>query len=121
MSLLYYSAMYHCGVGGDWHEVVIRGEQTEQEMHAREAIIAAAQQLPEGIAGVAGPVAPQGICSVCCVDQESEDNHLLQCDRCGAFVHMGCYGVAAAPEGRQWLCDVCQLGVLSSTLSIAML
>ena len=50
--------------------------------------------------------------SVCGEEEETAFNHLLQCDGCCSFVHMACYGVAAPPEGRLWLCDLCQLGAL---------
>ena len=50
--------------------------------------------------------------SVCGEEEETEQNHLLQCDGCREFVHMDCYGVGAPPEGRLWLCDVCKLGEL---------
>ena len=48
--------------------------------------------------------------SVCGEEEETAENHLLQCDACRAFVHMDCYGVAASPESALWLCDVCALG-----------
>lgn len=48
--------------------------------------------------------------SACGEDEETGDNHLLQCDACLQFVHMDCYGVSASPEGRLWLCDACYLG-----------
>ncbi len=48
--------------------------------------------------------------SACGEEDETGDNHLLQCDACRLFVHMDCYGVADCPEGRPWLCDVCSLG-----------
>lgn len=35
----------------------------------------------------------------------------LQCAKCHLFVHMNCYGVAEAPNGKAWLCDVCALGL----------
>lgn len=51
-----------------------------------------------------------GMRSVCGEEEETTFNHLLQCDGCRSFVHMACYGVAAPPEGRLWLCDLCKLG-----------
>lgn len=51
--------------------------------------------------------------SVCGEEEETEQNHLLQCDGCREFAHMDCYGVGAPPEGRLWLCDVCKLGKLN--------
>lgn len=51
-------------------------------------------------------------CSVCGEEEETDCNHLLQCDGCRDFVHMACYGVAVPPEGRLWLCDLCKLGAL---------
>ena len=54
-----------------------------------------------------------GVCSVCGEEEETAFNHLLQCDGCRSFVHMACYGVAAPPEGRLWLCDLCKLGALA--------
>ena len=57
--------------------------------------------------------------SVCGEEEETEQNHLLQCDGCREFAHMDCYGVGAPPEGRLWLCDVCKLGKpISSTPTI---
>ena len=50
--------------------------------------------------------------SVCGEEEETGLNHLLQCDGCRSFVHMACYGVAAPPEGRLWLCDLCKLGAI---------
>ena len=50
--------------------------------------------------------------SVCGEEEETALNHLLQCDGCRSFAHMACYGVAAPPEGRLWLCDLCKLGTL---------
>jgi hypothetical protein len=47
---------------------------------------------------------------VCGEEEETAENHLLQCDGCREFVHMHCYGVEAPPEGRLWLCDVCSIG-----------
>ena len=49
-------------------------------------------------------------CSVCGEEEETNLNHLLQCDGCRGFVHMACYGVPSPPEGRLWLCDLCKLG-----------
>lgn len=34
----------------------------------------------------------------------------VQCDGCRVLVHQTCYGVAAPPNGRLWLCDSCSLG-----------
>ena len=34
----------------------------------------------------------------------------VQCDGCRVYVHQRCYGVAAPPDGRLWLCDVCTIG-----------
>ena len=53
-----------------------------------------------------------GMRSVCGEEEETTFNHLLQCDGCRSLVHMACYGVAAPPEGRLWLCDLCKLGAL---------
>ena len=53
-----------------------------------------------------------GMRSVCSEEEETAFNHLLQCDGCRSLVHMACYGVAAPPEGRLWLCDLCRLGTL---------
>lgn len=55
---------------------------------------------------------------MCREEEETDQNHLLQCDGCREFVHMDCYGVPAPPEGRLWLCDVCRLGVLQSQMHI---
>jgi hypothetical protein len=55
--------------------------------------------------------------SVCGEEDETGENHLLQCDACRAFVHMDCYGVAASPESAAWLCDVCALGALCTPAS----
>ena len=51
------------------------------------------------------------MCSVCGEEEETNFNHLLQCDCCRGFVHMACYGVPSPPEGRLWLCDLCKLGM----------
>ena len=60
--------------------------------------------------------------SVCGEEEETEQNHLLQCDGCREFAHMDCYGVGAPPEGRLWLCDVCKLGkLICSTPTILIL
>lgn len=29
----------------------------------------------------------------------------------GLQVHMNCFGVTSLPDGKQWLCDLCRLGV----------
>ena len=47
---------------------------------------------------------------MCGEEEETNFNHLLQCDGCRGFVHMACYGVPSPPEGRLWLCDLCKLG-----------
>ena len=54
--------------------------------------------------------------SVCGEEEETNFNHLLQCDSCRGFVHMACYGVPSPPEGRLWLCDLCKLGRAAPSL-----
>ena len=49
---------------------------------------------------------------MCGEEEETNFNHLLQCDGCRSFAHMACYGVPLPPEGRLWLCDLCKLGTL---------
>lgn len=51
-----------------------------------------------------------GICAVCLEEEEDEEDLIVQCDKCGIFVHMLCYAVKQAPHGRLWLCDVCLIG-----------
>jgi len=53
---------------------------------------------------------PEGACHVCGEEEETDDDLLLHCDACRVYVHQACYGVADAPDGRTWLCDVCNAG-----------
>ncbi|KAK9830592.1 hypothetical protein WJX81_002721 [Elliptochloris bilobata] len=111
----------------------LSGEQQRQV----EAILASLQRLPEGVRALpaaatrelacparagarppsgghggprAGPAAGVPTCDVCGEEEETDDNHLLQCDSCRLYVHSDCYAVRDRPEGRLWLCDVCALG-----------
>ena len=83
--------------------------QSREEQKQRLVAISRMARLPEGVAAIAAPAA-EGACHVCGEEEEADDNLLLQCDACRVFVHQRCYGVAAAPDGRLWLCDVCAIG-----------
>lgn len=94
---------------------------TEDEIVQRLRCEAACCRLPEGVHGVPGASAPPGVCSVCFEEEEDDADLVLQCDCCGIFVHMLCYGVRKPPLGRLWLCDICRVvsdpgggGVVSS-------
>lgn len=40
-----------------------------------------------------------------CVDPETSDNRIIQCESCGIFIHMLCYGVKKFSES--WKCSPC--------------
>ncbi|KAL0040242.1 hypothetical protein WJX77_001213 [Trebouxia sp. C0004] len=82
---------------------------TDEEQRERQACEAGMQHLPFRIQPQTAQQ-PAGVCHVCYVEDYSDDNLLLECDRCRALVHMDCYGVEHAPQGQSWLCDVCALG-----------
>jgi hypothetical protein len=84
--------------------------QTAEETRQRAQIQVSISRLPPGIKAVEGSGAAPGTCCACGGEEESTDDQLLQCDACRQFVHMGCYDVEHPPEGRLWLCDLCELG-----------
>ena len=43
-------------------------------------------------------------------DIEEQGSLKLECDLCRCVVHMDCYGASQPPDGRLWLCDVCEVG-----------
>jgi len=61
------------------------------------------------------------ICCVCLSDQQSEDDELLECDRCGIWVHEACYGMdpdtdidsktseSSSDSTEPWFCNACLL------------
>lgn len=65
-------------------------------------------QLPPGIAHVPLRLGRPFECQICCDIEEDEDDTVIQCDKCKNCVHMSCYSVQEAPNGRLWLCDVCR-------------
>lgn len=65
-------------------------------------------QLPPGIEHVPMPPGRPFECQICCDIEEDEDDTVIQCDKCKGCVHMSCYSVQEAPNGRLWLCDVCR-------------
>lgn len=65
-------------------------------------------QLPNGIEHVPMRLGRPFECQICCDIEEDEDDTIIQCDKCKNCVHMSCYSVLEAPNGRLWLCDVCQ-------------
>lgn len=85
--------------------------QTAEEARQRAQIEVSVCRLPSGIEPVEGSGAAPGTCCACGGEEDTSDDQLLQCDACRQFVHMGCYDVEQPPEGRLWLCDLCQLGV----------
>jgi PHD-finger len=85
--------------------------QDEAMLRRRREATARMQRLPEGVSPVVvRRQCQEGHCHVCDEETEYDNNLLLTCDACRVHVHMDCYGVAAAPDGRLWLCDVCSLG-----------
>jgi hypothetical protein len=82
---------------------------TEEE-RKRLAYEAAACRLPEGVVGISAATTKPGTCYVCFEEEEDEEDLILQCDGCGIFTHMTCYGVPEPPHGHLWLCDTCKVG-----------
>jgi PHD-zinc-finger like domain/SET domain/PHD-finger len=82
---------------------------TEEE-RKRLAYEAAACRLPEGVIGISAAMTQPGTCYVCFEEEEDEEDLILQCDGCGIFTHMNCYGVSEPPHGHLWLCDTCKVG-----------
>lgn len=82
---------------------------TENDMLQRLRCEAACCRLPDGIHGVPLGATPPGVCTVCFEEEEDDTDLVLQCDDCGIFVHMLCYGVREPPLGRLWMCDVCRV------------
>lgn len=82
---------------------------TEEE-RKRLAYEAAACRLPEGVIGISAASIKPGTCYVCFEEEEDEEDLILQCDGCGIFTHMTCYGVPEPPRGHLWLCDTCKVG-----------
>ena len=97
--------------------------QTAEQQRQGEAILAALQRLPEGVRSLpaaaarglaspadagsrpassrgrggvrGGPAAGVPACDVCGEEEETDDNHLLQCDGCRVFV-------SARPPCSRW-------------------
>jgi hypothetical protein len=70
--------------------------------------------LAEGAEPVTVALLSEGACHVCGEEEEADNDLLLHCDACRVYVHQACYGVADAPDGRTWLCDVCKAGACAS-------
>lgn len=86
--------------------------QSEAEQRERASAEACMQRLPEGVEAVQSQNGAE--CAVCGDEDDFETNLMLQCDRCLMHCHQSCYGVSHRPNGRLWLCDVCQLGMILS-------
>lgn len=50
----------------------------------------------------------QWYCCVCFGDDNSNQNPLFQCSKCGCIVHKYCYGIDQNVDNGDWLCDYCQ-------------
>ena len=83
---------------------------TIEEQRQRLAYEAASSRLPEDVQGIIAEETQPGMCYVCLEEEEDDDDLVLQCDGCGIFTHMSCYGVREHPKGQLWLCDTCKVG-----------
>ena len=96
--------------------LLLCGMQTDAEKRQRAAALARMRVLSDGAEPVSVAPLPEGACHVCGEDEEADNDRLLHCDACRVHVHQACYGVADAPDGRTWLCDVCRAGACAREL-----
>ncbi|KAF6257464.1 PHD-zinc-finger like domain-containing protein [Scenedesmus sp. NREL 46B-D3] len=87
---------------------------TPELLLAKRAIASRLLSLPPGIKPLPLTRHIVGACDACGEETETEDNLLVECDKCRVMVHMRCHGMSSPPDGSSWLCDVCRLPGLSS-------